>query len=80
MIYYAQKNGLEVYFGPHGGLDFAKTFSWGEYDHKYYSGRRIWRALSLLAPERMKTHSPHYENVFAANYPWSVKPEIEITE
>ena len=28
----------------------------------------------------MASHSPYYSSIFEANYPWSLKPEIEIDE
>lgn len=80
MIEHANKAGIKVHYGPNGRLDFAKTFSNGEYDHKYYSGRRMWRALTLMAPSLMSNFGPYYTDVFEANYPWSVRPEIDIDE
>jgi dipeptidase len=50
MISYAEQSNITVHYGEHGKIDFGKTFSNGEYSHKYYSGRRIWRALSIFAP------------------------------
>ena len=53
MIYYAKNANIEVKY-KNGKLDFAATFSNGEYNNRYYSGRRVWRALSLFAPVFMK--------------------------
>jgi len=35
----------------HKPLDWLRAVSWGEYGHPYYSLRRVWRALSTIAPE-----------------------------
>ena len=52
-------------------LDFTKTFSKGE-DSLFYSGRRMWSAYRLLAPER--SFSPHYSDFNAdAPYPATVR-------
>jgi len=71
----AKENNIEIHY-KNGKLDFGKTFSNGEYNNRYYSGRRYWRALSLLAPKFMKNYSSEYEDFYSANYPFSVKAEI----
>lgn len=55
-------------------FDFTAIYSAGEYAHKFYSGRRMWRALSLFAPA-LKL-DPDFENILLkAPYPWAVVPE-----
>jgi dipeptidase len=67
---HARNANLTVYYKDNL-LDFAKTFSNGEYGHKYYSQRRVHRVLSLLNVDLQL--NPFYENEFDAYYPFSVK-------
>ncbi|MDC3321177.1 C69 family dipeptidase [bacterium] len=59
-------------------FDFTRAFSSGEYGHAYYSGRRMWRVLSLMAPSLNldATLGVNTENV---TYPWSVKVEKNVS-
>ena len=59
-------NNLTVY-NIDGKLDFARTFSAGEENAKYYSGRRTWRSLSLFNPDL--NLNPTYTDIFDS-YPF----------
>jgi len=60
-----------------GKLDWLKTVSLGEYNHPYYSLRRVWRVFSLVAPS--KNFSPWVEDGFTREYPFSVKPDRKLS-
>ncbi len=52
-------------------FDFTKVYSGGEYNHRYYSGRRWWGAMRILVP------SAHFPSSYvdlrdSAPYPFSV--------
>eukprot|EP00948_MAST-09A_sp_MAST-9A-sp1_P001334 g1334.t1 len=65
--------------GKESSIDFTFYFSAGEYYNRYYSGRRIWRAQSILAPSL--DISPYYNNTLekVPIYPFSFKPDKRIT-
>lgn len=64
---------------PGTPFDFAALFSAGEARHRFYSGRRQWRGLSLFAPSLQL--SPWYEDLLfppkpdESPYPFSVPVE-----
>jgi dipeptidase len=60
-----------------GKLDWLKTVSLGEYNHPYYSLRRVWRLQSRLAPSQAK--SPWVEDGFTKAYPFSIKPDQKLS-
>ena len=59
-----------------GPLDWLRTVSLGEYNHPYYSLRRVWRVFSLIAPS--KGFSPWVEDGFTEAYPFSVRPDAKL--
>ncbi len=56
-----------------GKLDWLKAVSLGEYNHPYYSLRRIWRVMSLVAPSNEL--SPWVKDGYTKDYPFSIKPD-----
>jgi len=61
-----------------GPLDFAKIYSDDEYAHLFYSGRRMWRGLSLFAPS-LKLDPVYTDIIDDKPYPWSVKPDNKVS-
>ena len=58
-------------------FDFARIFTPGEYGHAYYSVRRLWRGISLLAPSL--NLSPYVEDAYNHGYPLTFKPDQPVT-
>ena len=59
-------------------FDFAACFSAGEARHCGYSGRRVWRALSLFAPS-LQLQGEYTDLLTNPVYPFSVLPDAPIT-
>eukprot|EP00605_Chrysophyceae_sp_TOSAG23-4_P001579 GSChrysophyteH1.ASY1.ANO1.1734.1 assembled CDS len=60
-------------------MDWTKTFSDGEYAHKYYSGRRMWGVFRRAAPETELP--PFYGNLKDdAPYPFSIPVSVPKAE
>ncbi|MGB2983732.1 MAG: C69 family dipeptidase [Candidatus Bipolaricaulia bacterium] len=58
-------------------LDWLKAVSWGEYGHPYYSLRRVWRALSKVAPE---LNLPAWVGSgYTRAYPFSATPKRKLS-
>lgn len=69
-----------------GLLDFTKTYSRGEYAHKYYSGRRMWDGLRRFKPS-LSLPGEYGDLRFdkperpwgKSTYPFSVSPDQKVT-
>lgn len=59
-----------------GKLDWLRTVSEGEYNHPYYSLRRVWRLFDRIAPSQ--NFSPWVEDGFTRDYPFSVAPDEKL--
>lgn len=59
-----------------GPLDWTAVYGDGEFHHPYYSLRRVWRAMSLVAPS-LKL-SPWVEGPFTKAYPFTIKPDNKL--
>ncbi|MBU1910604.1 MAG: C69 family dipeptidase, partial [Verrucomicrobia bacterium] len=60
-----------------GKLDWLETVSLGEYNHPYYSLRRVWRLMTRLAPSHL--FSPWVEDGYTRAYPFTIKPDKKLT-
>ena len=58
-------------------LDWLKMISPGEYDHPYYSLRRLWRIQTKLNPAL--NLSAWVKDAFTREYPFSIKPDKKLT-
>jgi dipeptidase len=60
-----------------GPLDWLRTVSMGEYNHPYYSLRRVWRVLDRVAPSLGL--GAWVEDGFTREYPFTVKPDRKLS-
>jgi len=60
-----------------GKLDWLESVSLGEYNHPYYSLRRVWRLMTFLAPSR--NFSPWVENGYTTKFPFTIKPDVKLS-
>ncbi|GAB7216847.1 hypothetical protein OS42_34590 [Dickeya oryzae] len=57
-----------------GPVDWLKSVSWGEYNHPYYSLRRVWRIFDRINPDLGL--SPWVNGgSYTTDYPFSVSPK-----
>ena len=58
-------------------FDWLKSISPGEYNHPYYSLRRVWRLQTKINPN-LKL-SPWVEDAYTREYPFSIKPTKKLS-
>ncbi|ADB39584.1 dipeptidase [Spirosoma linguale] len=59
-----------------GPIDWLVAISQGEYNHPYYSLRRVWRVFDRVNPDLGL--SPWVENGYTMEYPFSIKPKNKL--
>ena len=64
-------------YDEQGNLDWVKSLRGDEWNHPYYSMRRVWRGLSTVAPS-LKL-SPTVDDWDSDYYPLSVRPDKKLT-
>ncbi|EKX54792.1 hypothetical protein GUITHDRAFT_159096 [Guillardia theta CCMP2712] len=74
MFSIAQSKG---WWTPGSKFDFTAIFSDGEYAHKFYTGRRIWRAYDILAPSS-KFPTTYKDIRYSSPYPFSIAPDTKV--
>ena len=57
--------------------DWLPTISEGEYNHPYYSLRRIWRVLDRVNPDLAL--SPWVQDTYTTDYPFSAPPNRKLS-
>jgi len=60
-----------------GPIDWLRAVSPGEYNHPYYSLRRIWRAMDRVNPDLGL--SPWVKDTYTRDYPFSIQPRNKMT-
>lgn len=60
-----------------GNLDWVKSLRGEEFNHPYYSMRRVWRGFSTVAPSL--NLSPTVDDWDSDYYPMSVRPDKKLT-
>lgn len=67
----------KIKWAPEAGpVDWLRAISNGEYNHPYYSLRRVWRVFDRVNPDLGL--SPWVENGFTTYYPFSIPPKEKV--
>lgn len=66
------------YWNGKGELDWLRAVSPGEYNHPYYSLRRVWRVLDRVNPDLGL--SPWVKDGYTTAYPFAIAPKFKLTE
>jgi dipeptidase len=59
-----------------GPVDWLRAVSPGEYNHPYYSLRRVWRAMDRVNPDLGL--SPWVKDTYSTDYPFSIPPSTKL--